>query len=61
MATARSQKNYVQTAVRLPPELHKALHALAAKEERTYNGQIIAMLRVALSEDKPVATDGAVP
>ncbi|MFM2254158.1 MAG: hypothetical protein RJB68_2495 [Pseudomonadota bacterium] len=40
-----SQKDYVKTALRLPPELHAALHEAAAEGERTYNGEILARLR----------------
>ncbi|MBX7228411.1 MAG: hypothetical protein K1X48_02245 [Burkholderiaceae bacterium] len=39
------QADYVRTALRLPPELHKAVHELATQEERTFNGQIVACLR----------------
>ena len=40
-----SQKDYVKTALRLPPDLHAALHEAAAEGERTYNGEILARLR----------------
>lgn len=40
-----SQKDYVKTALRLPPDLHAALHEAAAQGDRTYNGEILARLR----------------
>lgn len=40
-----SQKDYVKTALRLPPDLHAALHEAAAEGERTYNGELLARLR----------------
>ncbi len=39
------QVDYVKTSLRIPPELHKAVHELAKQEERTFNGQIVACLR----------------
>ncbi|WP_278535681.1 hypothetical protein [Delftia acidovorans] len=40
-----SQKDYIKTALRLPPDLHAALHEAALTSERTYNGEILARLR----------------
>lgn len=40
-----SQKDYVKTALRLPRDLHAAIHAAADQEDRTYNGEILARLR----------------
>lgn len=40
-----SQKDYVKTALRLPPDLHAALHEAAAEGDRTYNGEIVNRLR----------------
>lgn len=40
-----SQKDYVKTALRLPPDLHAALHEAAAEGDRTYNGEIVSRLR----------------
>lgn len=40
-----SQKDYVKTALRLPPDLHAALHEAALGAERTYNGEIVNRLR----------------
>lgn len=49
------QANFVKTAVRMPPDLHKAVHEAARKEDRTYNGQILAMLRLALNQTQGAA------
>lgn len=40
-----TQKDYVKTALRLPPDLHVALHEAAAESDRTYNGEIVSRLR----------------
>lgn len=40
-----SQRDYVKTALRLPPDLHAALHEAASEGERTYNGEIVSRLR----------------
>lgn len=40
-----TQKDYVKTALRLPPDLHAALHEAAEEGERTYNGEIVSRLR----------------
>lgn len=39
------QDDYVRTAIRIPPELHKTVHLLAKSQDRTFNGQLLAMLR----------------
>jgi hypothetical protein len=41
-----------QFALRLTPDLHAALVALAAKEGRSLHGQIIFMLRRAVMEER---------
>lgn len=45
MARTSSQADWVRTALRLPAELHKSMHAVAGSEDRTFNAQIVAMLR----------------
>lgn len=40
-----TQKDYVKTALRLPPDLHTALHTAAADGDRTYNAEIVNRLR----------------
>jgi hypothetical protein len=42
---AAKQADFVKTALRMPPELHKAIHELAKQQDRTYNGQMLAMLK----------------
>ena len=60
MTTSRKQDNYKQTAVRLPADLHKAVHDAAEREERTFNGQVIATLRAALMQrSESTAQEGA--
>lgn len=39
-----TQKDYVKTALRLPPDLHAALHEAAREGARTYNGELIHRL-----------------
>jgi transposase len=40
-----SQQNYVQTALRLPPDLHLELQDAAEKNGRSMNAEIVARLR----------------
>lgn len=40
-----SQQDFVKTALRLPPDLHAALHTAAAEQDRTYNAEIVNRLR----------------
>lgn len=40
-----TQKDFVKTALRLPPDLHAALHESAAESERTFNAEILYRLR----------------
>ncbi|MFZ2306862.1 MAG: hypothetical protein WAW73_20455 [Rhodoferax sp.] len=42
---ATKQDDYVRTAIRMPPDLHKTVHTLARAQDRTFNGQLVAMLR----------------
>lgn len=48
MAINKSQVDHARTALRLPREMHKQVHEQAKKEDRTFNGQIVAMLREGL-------------
>lgn len=43
--TTISQKHYVQSAVRFPPELRDALKAAADHNGRSFNAEVIARLR----------------
>lgn len=51
------QSQYVKTALRLPPELHRAVHEAAQQQDRTFNGQLIALLRGALPAPRPCGLD----
>lgn len=45
MAEKQSQKDWVTTALRVPKDLHKQVHDAAKAEDRSFNGQIVALLR----------------
>lgn len=47
---AAKQADFVKTALRMPPELHKAVNESAKKQDRTFNGQLLALIRVGLSQ-----------
>lgn len=49
MATSIDQKNYVKTALRLPPELHAAVHEAAQASGRSYNAQLVFFLEKAVA------------
>lgn len=51
---AALQQHFIKTALRIPPELHKAVHDSARAQDRTFNGQLLALIRTGLA--KP--TDG---
>lgn len=40
-----TQKDFVKTALRLPPELHQAIHDARKGSERTFNAEILFRLR----------------
>lgn len=48
MKPIATQKHFIKTALRLPPEVHGALHAAAATADRSYNAEIINRLRSSL-------------
>ncbi|HEX7891439.1 MAG TPA: Arc family DNA-binding protein [Ramlibacter sp.] len=48
MTTRRVKQEYRATAIRLPPDVHAAVHEAAKQQERSFNGQIVAVLRAAL-------------
>ena len=52
-----TQKDFVKTALRLPPELHAAVHAAAKEKERTYNGEILHRLRESFKSGAGKKTD----
>lgn len=47
-----TQKDFVKTALRLPPDLHTALHQAAAAAERTFNAELIHRLRTSFTQPK---------
>lgn len=48
MAYAVTMAEVVRLLLRLPPDLHAALVALAAREQRSLHGQIVYLLRKAI-------------
>lgn len=51
-----SQDDYIRTALRVPPELHSALHKAADESERSFNAEIIERLKA--SFDLAPSADG---
>lgn len=47
-----TQAEWAKTALRLPREMHSKVHEEAKRNDRTFNGQIVAMLRQALRPQK---------
>lgn len=45
MKPKTTQSDWVRTALRLPSGLHADVHAEAKRQDRTFNGQIVAALR----------------
>jgi hypothetical protein len=54
MANDRGDERLV---LRLPSELYRALEALAKREQRSLNGQIVAMLTASVGEQIPGLPD----
>jgi hypothetical protein len=54
MANDRGDERLV---LRLPSELYRALEALAKREQRSLNGQIVAMLTARVGEQIPGLPD----
>lgn len=46
-----TQDDYIRTALRVPRDLHKALHESASKSNRTFNAEIIARLQDSFDEN----------
>lgn len=53
--SSTNQDEYTRTALRLPRELHKALQEAARQQDRSFNGQVVALLRAALAPAAPAA------
>lgn len=49
MATSIDQSNYVKTALRLPPEVHAAVHESAQKNGRSYNAELVDLVQQSLT------------
>jgi len=56
LASIQSQKDWKNTAVRLPPDLHSQVHDAARAEDRSFNGQIVALIREGLQSRGRSAT-----
>lgn len=50
MARSKSQEGWARTALRLPAEVHEQVHLFASAEDRTFNSQIVAMLREGIAQ-----------
>jgi hypothetical protein len=50
-----TQKDFIKTALRVPPDLHKEIHAASKESERTFNAEIVYRLRMSLrpTEQRP--------
>lgn len=49
------QSNYVRTALRLPPELHRKVHAMADASDRSFNDQLIHLIRMSMRDEAEAA------
>lgn len=58
MATSIDQKNFVKTALRLPPELHAAVHESAQKNGRSYNAELVELIQRSLRPQDPTISSG---
>lgn len=55
MATTKPQEDWAKTALRLPRDLHALVHEEAKRQDRSFNGQIVALLRQSFQTQKPQA------
>lgn len=53
----RSQDDFVRTALRVPPDLHAAIHEAAGKSGRTFNAEIVDRLQASFVEADVVEAD----
>lgn len=49
MPRIETQKDYVKTALRLPPGLHSAIRQAAAQSERGFNAEVLFRLRCSIA------------
>ncbi len=54
MTSSKEKDEWAKTALRLPRDLHGQVHKAARAEDRTFNGQIVAILRAALQQKQEV-------
>lgn len=52
-----TQKDFVKTALRLPPELHQAIHDARKSSERTFNAEILFRLRSTFQSPSHIAQE----
>lgn len=45
MATNQTQADWQKTGLRLPRDLHQQVHEAAKAEDRTFNAQIVVLVR----------------
>jgi hypothetical protein len=57
MATSIDQKNFVKTALRLPPELHAAVHEAAQKNGRSYNAELVERVQRSFETEERAQAD----
>lgn len=55
---AANQATYIRTALRIPPDLHKIVHDSAKAQDRTFNGQLLAMLKEAAQAQQQKQAQG---
>jgi hypothetical protein len=53
----KTKKREVQLNVRFPPEVLEGLRRLAAEHQRSLNGEIVWLVRVAVEEDTKTARE----
>jgi len=53
-----TQKDFVKTALRVPPDLHRALHEAAVESERTFNAEILHRLRSTFKAKRTITPKG---
>lgn len=48
MAAIQQQADWARTALRLPRDLHREVHEAARAEDRSFNGQVVSLIREGL-------------
>lgn len=54
-----AQDDYIRTALRVPPDLHKALHKAAEESGKSFNAEILVRLRESFASDPQVMAAAA--